>query len=162
MHSFLRNIFCKNDFQNRFKSILLEAKVIELSIDLIFTDSDNTYLSTWISWSITYAPLVMGQNLGRRLWSLIGALCYILWMIKSKICPCSCDTGEIIGAPDGFTFALIAQQGTVLILELGQPGRGRKSQISSYCVLKAWKRIRSDSNNRNYSYRSRGPRRAVT
>ena len=38
----------------------------------------------------------------------------ILWMIKSKVCPCSCDSGEIIGAPDGFTFALIAQQGNVL------------------------------------------------
>ena len=34
-------------------------------------------------------------------------------MIKSKICPCSCDSGEIIAAPDGFTFALIVQQGNV-------------------------------------------------
>ena len=78
-----------------FQVNFMEAKLIELSIDPIFTDfkSGNIYPR------IRFWPSSIAHQ--------------FLWLIYSKVCPCSCDSGEIIGAPDGFTFALIAQQGTV-------------------------------------------------
>ena len=91
----------------------------------------------------------------------------ILWMIKSKVCPCSCDSGEIIAAPDGFTFALMAQQGNVL----NQMRMNWMSCIQVACIInlfacisfanKIWcaKRIR---NYRICDIGSRSPRRAVT